>query len=242
VSPAPPTTQEGTVEFFDGTTSLGIASLNSDGVAVLTASSLSLAQHSLTAHFLGTATHGASTSSALVQNMVERFSDLTSFNAAIGEASGTQDFESFAAGTPITEIITGVLNVSSTFDNLSVFLTGGDKVLFGSDGHTRLAGLGRYDLTFVTPLSKNAIAFNVEGKNPATGPATAIVTAGAGNASSSVQNTSGSELTPAFVGFVASVPIVSVRFNEGPEVTGTGNEETALDDFIVADTSPVVLQ
>jgi hypothetical protein len=243
VSPAPPTTQEGEVEFFDGTTSLGSAFLSSDGVAVFTASSLSLDEHSLTAQFLGTSSHAASTSSALVQHMVERFTDVTSFNAAIGEASGTQNFETSTEGDPVSTIINGVLNVTSTFQNLVVFLSGGDKLLFGSDATTRQAGNGRYDLTFVVPLTNNAIAFNVEGKDPNTDPAHAVVTAGAGNASFEVQNLA-TESDPVFLGFIASVPIASVGVIEGPEVSGTGNEETALDDFIVADVTlplPIIL-
>jgi hypothetical protein len=233
VNPAPPTSQEPVVEFFDGSTSLGSASLNADGVATFTTSTLSLVQHSLTAHFPGTATNAASTSSAVVQNMIQRFNDGTSFSNALGEAATlTEDFNSFEVGTSISSIFEGVLNVTSTFANLEVFGTGNS--IFGFDETTRAAGNGRYDLTFVTPLTKNALAFDVVAKDPATDPAHAVVTAGTGSATFSVQNESSSESTPVFVGFIATVPLASVGVIEGPEIGGTGNEEIALDNFVVA--------
>jgi hypothetical protein len=49
-SPATPT---GTVEFFDGTTSLGSVALDANGVAVLTLSSLAQGTHALSADYAG---------------------------------------------------------------------------------------------------------------------------------------------------------------------------------------------
>jgi hypothetical protein len=236
VSPAPAEGEEPLVEFFDGTTLIGTAPTNSDGVATLTTSTLSLVQHSLSAHFSGTPSFSPSSSSPVVQHMIQRFNDLASFNSALGAAAReTQDFEEFDTGTPISDVISGVLGVTSTFDNLTVSLLGGeDKILFGSGGTTRQDGEGRYDLTFAPPLSKNALAFNLEAKDPATDAATVIVAAGAGSASFSLQNTSTDEATPAFFGIISSVSVATVGIIEGPEVGGAGNEETALDDFIVA--------
>jgi hypothetical protein len=122
-----------------------------------------------------------------------------------------------------------VLDVTSTFENLEVF----NGRLFGFDDITRQIGNGRYDLTFVAPLTKNAMAFEVASKNPATDPAEAVLTAGSGTATFPVQNESGNESTPIFLGFIASTPIASVALIEGPETNGEGNEEVALDNFVV---------
>ena len=63
-------TPTGTVDFLDGTTSLGTGGLSS-GVATLAIASLSQGTHQLTAHYEGDANFGASTSSALQQQVNE---------------------------------------------------------------------------------------------------------------------------------------------------------------------------
>jgi hypothetical protein len=63
-----PDTATGVVEFHDGSTPLGNASLT-DGAATLPVSGLSKAIHSLTARYLGDAVHGGSVSAALVQTI-----------------------------------------------------------------------------------------------------------------------------------------------------------------------------
>jgi hypothetical protein len=61
-----PATASGTVEFFDGASSLGTGAL-SGGVATLSTGALSVATHSITAAYGGDATHATSTSPALSQ-------------------------------------------------------------------------------------------------------------------------------------------------------------------------------
>jgi hypothetical protein len=60
-----PAAATGTVTFFDGTTSLGTATLAS-GAASISTTTLQVGDHSITAQYGGTATFGASTSSAMV--------------------------------------------------------------------------------------------------------------------------------------------------------------------------------
>ena len=60
-------TPTGTVKFLDGGTSLGTSTLNSSGVATLTATGLSLGSHSITAQYGGSASDNGSTSAVLVQ-------------------------------------------------------------------------------------------------------------------------------------------------------------------------------
>ena len=65
VAPAPAGTPAGTVSFFSGSTLLGIANLNSSGVATFTATSLASGTDSITAVYSGNAGFATSTSSAL---------------------------------------------------------------------------------------------------------------------------------------------------------------------------------
>ena len=60
-------TPTGTVSFYDGTTNIGNSNLNSNGVATLTTSRLSVGTHSMTATYNGDTNFAASTSSVLSQ-------------------------------------------------------------------------------------------------------------------------------------------------------------------------------
>lgn len=240
VTPAPPAAESPMVEFFDGTTSLGSSSVGAGGVATLTTSSLSLAEHSLSANFGGTTTFIGSASGTLAQHMIQRFNSLATFTAALGGVSAeTQTFEGMTVGTTVATIVSNVLNVSSPFDNLQVFScttpAGADACLFGFDNNgnpTRTAGNGQYTLQFVA--ARNALAFDVEAENPAAGPAHVLVQTAGGAITFAVSNTTGAEINPVFLGMIASQPLQSVNVHEGTEVTGTGSEEIALDDFVLA--------
>lgn len=59
----------GTVTFKDGTTTLGISTLDGSGNATFTTSTLAVASHSITAAYNGSATFNPSTSSALTQTV-----------------------------------------------------------------------------------------------------------------------------------------------------------------------------
>ncbi len=59
----------GTIEFFDGATAIGTATLNSSAVAALTTSSLTVGQHNITAHYPGDFNFDDSTSDILVQTI-----------------------------------------------------------------------------------------------------------------------------------------------------------------------------
>jgi hypothetical protein len=66
-----PSTATGTVQFFDGSTSLGIVTLNG-GTATLTTSALSVGTHSVTAQYGGDGNYNGSTSAVLVQTVRRR--------------------------------------------------------------------------------------------------------------------------------------------------------------------------
>ena len=59
----------GTVEFFDGTTSLGDVPLDGQGVATLLTSTLAMGSHPLTAQYSGSANHAGSTSAPVSQTI-----------------------------------------------------------------------------------------------------------------------------------------------------------------------------
>ena len=62
-------TPAGSLEFFDGATSLGTSTLNGSGQATFTTSTLTVATHSITAKYLGNGNYNESTSSALNQEV-----------------------------------------------------------------------------------------------------------------------------------------------------------------------------
>ncbi|MFC6646386.1 Ig-like domain repeat protein [Granulicella cerasi] len=80
----------GTVSFYDGSTLLGGVAL-SNGVATLTTSTLTFGTHSITAAYVGDTNHGASTSPALSQSIVQAATAAltSSANPAVAGASVT---------------------------------------------------------------------------------------------------------------------------------------------------------
>lgn len=232
VTPSWPMTPTGVVQFFDGSTLLGSATLDAQGAASLAVNNLGLAPHTLSASFAGS--HGTphmlpSTSSPVAQHVIQRFDLASDFTVGLGDATPeTEDFDGIAVGTPISTIIANVLDVASTFGTLEVRTCG----IFGFDATTRLAGNGRYDLLFTSP--RNAVGFDVAAQDPATDPAQIEVHTDAGTVTFPVENTSGNESIPTFLGMISTIALDSVIVHEGPEVGGSGNEEICLDNFIVA--------
>jgi len=62
-------TPTGTITFMDGATSIGTGTLNAQGIATLTLSTLAVGQHTLTAVYSGDAKDSASTSTGLLQTV-----------------------------------------------------------------------------------------------------------------------------------------------------------------------------
>lgn len=99
------TSPSGTVQFNDGTTSLGPAVMLSGGGAQLITSSLALGNHSIMALYSGDANHAASTSTALLQAVASGGSALTvspsslAFNSQLLVTSPTQSVTVTNTGT-----------------------------------------------------------------------------------------------------------------------------------------------
>ena len=224
-----------TISFFDGATLLGTAPVNGDGQASFLINGWSVRPHVLTARFDGTPTLAPSTSAPATVHVVRFVMSANEFVGSLdGETMQTQDFSGFDIGTPISSIIPGVLDVSSTFEQLEVFGEG-RQVLFGYDEVTRVEGNGHYFLDFEVP--RTAIGFNITGKDPATPHMAVAISTAVGSVSYGLQNFL-TENDPIWVGLVSSLPITRVIVVEGTEVNGSGNEETSLDDFFVGFVTP----
>ena len=93
-------TPTGTVAFQDGATTLGTGALNGSGVATLTTSALSVATHSITAVYGGSANYATSTSSTLSQ--------------VVGKAATTLGLASSDASSVYGQSVTFTATVSVT--------------------------------------------------------------------------------------------------------------------------------
>ena len=101
-------TPTGSVRFFDnGVAILATASTNASGVATFTTPNLSTGPHSITASFLGTASYGPSTSTALSETITQSATTTT-----LTSSLGTAFF-----GDPIT--FTAVVNNTSASGNVT---------------------------------------------------------------------------------------------------------------------------
>jgi hypothetical protein len=169
-----------------------------------------------------------------------KFDNFAAYEAALGGVPIiTQDFEGFAPGTNLNnvEFLPGV-SVTSNLPKVEVFDSGGDQDLFAYGTSERGQGNAFYDINFSQPY--NAIGFNIESFDPATsGPAIIeIFFDDQTSVSIDIFPTNATESDPIFFGVIADTPIARIRLTEGPEIVGfEGNEEVALDDFVIATTS-----
>lgn len=110
----------GTVQFFDGATSLGTVVLSA-GSASLTTATLTAVTHSITASYSGNATYGGSTSSAVTQTVNQAgtataltssldpsvFGQQVTFTATVSPSSGpTGTVQFFDGGNPLGAAVT----------------------------------------------------------------------------------------------------------------------------------------
>ncbi|MEM6403330.1 MAG: S8 family serine peptidase, partial [Cyanobacteria bacterium P01_D01_bin.116] len=163
------------------------------------------------------------------------FSSIEEYNNALGiNPVSTQDFESFANGTDLdgVEFISGI-SATSNLPRVEVFQGSEDKELFILDRRS-VSDDSFYEINFSE--SYNAVGFDIEAFNPVTpGPAVLDIEFADGESTSvEIFPTNPTESDPIFFGIVADKPIAKIRLTEGPEVNGIGNEEIALDNFIVA--------
>ena len=167
------------------------------------------------------------------------FSNLEDYQNSLGtNPVSTQDFENFDEGTDLkgVEFISGI-SATSNSPRLEVFQGSGDKNLFILDRQS-LNNDAFYEINFSE--SYNAVGFDIEAFDPNTsGPAILDISFADGDSTSvEIFPTNATESDPIFFGVVADQAISQIRLTEGPEVSGVGNEEISLDNFIVANIPP----
>jgi hypothetical protein len=170
------------------------------------------------------------------------FSDRTAFETAAIGPFLNQDFSGYATGTDMlgVEFLPGV-SASTNMGALQVLF--GDSVLFGSGvgSGSRSAGNAYYDVNFAAPYT--AVGFDIiafecspticQGgvSGGAVGPGTmTVLFADATSVASLIDGNPTGD--PIFFGVLSDTPILRIRWVEALEEPG-GNEETALDNFVV---------
>lgn len=156
------------------------------------------------------------------------------FLAALGgAATQTQDFAGYAPGTNLSgvEFLPGVSGTTND-ENLRAFMISSDTNLFASGGQRALGGLFyQFDIA-----GYNAVGFDIEFFDPAaTAPGVIeIIFADMSSLLLDIFQTNPLESDPIFFGIISALDIVRIIWNEAPEVDGFSNEETGIDNFIVA--------
>jgi hypothetical protein len=248
VSPVPTGSPLGTVTFFNGSTSLGSAPINSSGVATLAIPAIPAGTYSFTAAYAGNATSGSSTSTAVAATVTARIATTTTL--AITPAA-TEN-----AGTPITltatvlEGGTPVYPGTVVFCNANAVRCDGAAVLAtaqltstGVASFTFVPGVGTYSIN----ATYQAIAANAPSSSVAQ---TLTIVATALNTSFTSINATGVpgnySLTGTVGVFGSAVPTGSVNFlnTTTPGTIGSASLDpsTLGRTFTQAAGSPIALQ
>ncbi|NEN89363.1 MAG: S8 family serine peptidase [Okeania sp. SIO3H1] len=162
------------------------------------------------------------------------FSSLVDYQNQLGGAStNTQDFEGFSPGFNLdgVDFLPGIF-VTSNFSKVEAFQGSEDTELFAL-GEISVEEDSFYNINF--DESYNAVGFDIDGFDPNTpGPAILEIFFADGDSESiEIFPTNATESDPIFFGVIADTEIENIILTEGPEIDGVGNEEVALDNFIV---------
>jgi hypothetical protein len=109
-----PAAATGTVTFFDGTTSLGTGTLAS-GSASLSTTTLQVGDHSVTAHYGGSASFGASTSAAMVIHITPASANTGTETINVNVPLSEGVFTLTVSGTPVQ--MTDAVNNGNFFES-----------------------------------------------------------------------------------------------------------------------------
>ncbi|MBI5216620.1 MAG: Ig-like domain repeat protein [Ignavibacteriae bacterium] len=213
-----PGNASGTVEFFEGTTSLGTATLNS-GVATLNISSISVGNHSLKARYGGDSDFDTSTS-AIHVHTVNKANTTTSVQSNVNPSvfgqsvtfTATVTASSPGAGTPTGSV--------EFFDGATSL---GTATLSGGTGSVSTSSLstGSHSITVV---------YNSDGNFNTSSSSSLIQTVNKANSSTSVQSSVNPSVFGQSVTFTATIsasspgagtPSGSVEFFDGATSLGT---------------------
>nr|MDJ0517344.1 CARDB domain-containing protein [Trichodesmium sp. MO_231.B1] len=162
------------------------------------------------------------------------FSSLVDYQSQLGGVpTNTQDFEGFSPGFNLdgVDFLPGIF-VTSNLPRVEAFKGSGDTELFILDRQS-VEEDSFYNINFDQPY--NAVGFDIDSFNPSTpGPAILEIFFTDGDSESiEIFPTNATESDPIFFGVIADTEIDNIILTEGPEINGVGNEEIALDNFIV---------
>lgn len=163
------------------------------------------------------------------------YSNWALFNAAVANQKTMNDLEAYAPGTNLNnvELISG-LQVTSNMAKVVAWDEHPGVNLFGYDDTTRQQGNAFYDIVLSLPY--RGVAFDIIAWNPeAPGPAVAdIYFSDSSHVALDFYQNGATESTAVFFGITSDTAISNIRWQEGPEIGGSGNEEVALDNFAVS--------
>ena len=177
-------------------------------------------------------------STALALPTFSTFVARAGYQAALGGAPVlTQDFEALADNTNLFSVpfLPGVAATTNgetliVFDSAAV-----SKVLFGSAraGKTEFF----YDINFTSPY--NAVGFDISAFDPRAQTGALDVFFADSTNTQFLIGPGASETTPVFFGIIADTSITRIRWSEPADpISGVCCEETALDNFAIANTIP----
>ncbi len=171
------------------------------------------------------------------------YSDSSSFNAALGgTVLNTQDFNSYSHMDNLNgvELLPGV-TVTSNMSNIVAWqVSQPNPILFAYDSVIRNSTTDAYyDINLASAY--NTVQFTIEAWDPAApGPGTMeIFFSDATSSSLQLFQTGAHESDPVFFGVISDASIDRIRWTEGPEIYGGGNEETGLDNISVGNVNAI---
>lgn len=175
------------------------------------------------------ATHAQAANPTLTNSRAE-FLALTA-----ADIVSVQDFESFAAGAPMSgvEFLPG-LSATTNLGSLAIFDGSSSQSLFASPRDQPDA---LYDLSVTGGY--RGVGFDISAYNPAT-PGPGFISFYFADGDTTYTNipvlpTNATEDTPLFWGVISDVAVTRIVWSEGPEIGGISCcEETSLDNFVVA--------
>lgn len=119
VSNSLPVAATGTVDFYDGTTQIGTATLNATGVAAFSTATLTTGPHSITAVYGGDSQNAAATSAALVETVRQPTTTILSSSVNPALAATAVTFSATVAGpSGSTMVPTGAVTFSDGTTNI----------------------------------------------------------------------------------------------------------------------------
>jgi hypothetical protein len=222
-------TPTGTVQFLNGTTSLGTATLQSNGTASTTSSALSVGTNSITAVYQGDNNYNSSTSLPFIQTVLP--ATTTTVAASPSPA---------VVGQPVT-LTAGVSSTAGTPDGMVQFFTGNGATSLGT---ATLSGGVAMLVTTALPFGFNTVTAMYLGStsfSPSTSAGISVtiqqaatttsLTASPNPASLGTTVTFTATVHPAPPSTGGPTPTGSITFMDGSNFLGTGTLSGAVATF-----------